>query len=110
MRATVAFVLSSLELWFLVIAKPGVTIYELKIAVDQIVTILDDPALKPESKTDERRAALRREATKIFDFEETSRRALGPHWQRLSAKDRQEFVSLFADLLERSYVSKIERY
>ena len=31
-------------------------------------------------------------------------------WQSLGEKDRQEFVSVFADLLQRSYISKIERY
>src|SRR5262249_57950401 len=91
-------------------AHAGPPTDQLKTAVDQIVLILEDPMLKPDARTEERRAALRREADKIFDFEETSKRALGPHWQRLAPKDRQEFVSLFTDLLERSYISQIERY
>ena len=110
MRATSAFISSWLVLSCCASAHAGAPTDQLKTAVDQIVTILEDPALKPEGKTEERRAALRREADKIFDFEETSKRALGSHWQRLGAKDRQEFVSVFTDLLERSYVSKIERY
>ncbi len=83
---------------------------QLRTSVDQVIRILEDPALKSEPKIKERRTSIRREADKIFDFEETAKRALGPHWQSLSEKDRQEFVSLFADLLERAYVSKIERY
>jgi len=110
MRTLAAFVSTCLVLSCGSSAHAGAPTDQLKTAVDQIVLILEDPALKPEAKTDERRAALRREADKIFDFEETSKRALGPHWQRLGPKDRQEFVSLFTDLLERSYISKIERY
>ena len=91
-------------------AHAGAPTDQLKTAVDHIVLILEDPGLKPDTKTEERRAALRMEADNIFDFEETAKRALGSHWQRLGPKDRQEFVSLFTDLLERSYISKIERY
>jgi phospholipid transport system substrate-binding protein len=91
-------------------AHAGAPTDQLKAAVDQMILILEDPALKPDSKTEERRAAIRREADRIFDFEETSKRALGPHWQKLGTKDRQEFVTVFTELLERSYISKIERY
>jgi phospholipid transport system substrate-binding protein len=83
---------------------------QLKASIDQIIRVLEDPALKPASKMTERRAAVRGVANQIFDFEETAKRALGAHWRSLGEKDRQEFVSLFADLLERSYISKIERY
>ena len=110
MRTLAAFVSTCLVLSCGSSAHAGAPTDQTKTAVDQIVLILEDPALKPEAKTDERRAALRREADKIFDFEETSKRALGPHWERLGPRDRQEFVSLFTDLLERSYISKTERY
>jgi phospholipid transport system substrate-binding protein len=90
--------------------EAGAPTEQLKASIDQIIRVLEDPALKPESKTKERRAAVREAANQIFDFEETAKRALGAHWRSLGEKDRQEFVSLFADLLERSYISKIERY
>lgn len=111
-RARYLSVLLGLGLWLLPWSQAwaGEPTDQLRTSVDQVIRILDDPAMKSESKAKERRAAIRREADKIFDFEETARRALGPHWQSLSEKDRQEFVSLFADLLERAYVSKIERY
>ena len=91
-------------------AWAGVPTDQLKVSVDQVIRILEDPALKSEAKAQERRAAIRKEADKIFDFEETAKRALAKHWQSLGEKDRQEFVSVFADLLQRSYISKIERY
>jgi phospholipid transport system substrate-binding protein len=78
--------------------------------VEQIVKVLEDPGLKLEAKLKERRAAIRKEAEVVFDFSETAKRALGRHWQAISEKDRQEFTALFSDLIERAYISKIERY
>jgi len=88
----------------------GIPTDQLKGAIDRVVKTLDDPALKGEGKTGERRRAIRKVADDIFDFNEISRRALARHWQGLTAKQREEFVGLFADLLERSYISKIELY
>jgi phospholipid transport system substrate-binding protein len=76
--------------------------------VDGVLKILDDPSLK--GRLAERRAAVRKIANEIFDFSEIARRSLARHWQPLSEAQRTEFVSLFADLLERSYISKIETY
>ena len=73
---------------------------------DQVRKILDDPVLRSMDK----RAAVRKVAIEIFDVNETARRALGPHWQARSASERNEFVQLFADLLERTYISKIDLY
>ena len=46
----------------------------------------------------------------LFDVEEAARRALGRHWQARTPAERGEFVQLFTDLLERSYIGKIETY
>jgi phospholipid transport system substrate-binding protein len=96
--------------WAPASADAGAPTDQLKAAVEQIVKVLEDPALKAEGKTKERRAAIRREAETVFDFGETAKRALGRHWQPLAEKDRQEFTSLFTDLIERAYISRIERY
>ena len=58
----------------------------------------------------DRRAAVRKIAADIFDFGEITRRSLARHWQPLTDKQREEFVQLFKDHLERSYISKIELY
>ncbi len=82
----------------------------LKAYSEQVVKILEDPALKSEDKRSERRAAVRKVAIDVFDVEETAKRALGRHWQGRTAEERREFVDLFADLLERTYISKIDLY
>jgi phospholipid transport system substrate-binding protein len=91
-------------------AWAGAPSEQLRVSVDQVVKILEDPTLKEESRAAERRAAIRREAEALFDFGETARRALGPHWQDLSGDEQREFASLFADLVERSYIARIEQF
>jgi phospholipid transport system substrate-binding protein len=83
---------------------------QLKGAIDRVVSTLDSPAMKGEGKAADRRAAVRQIANEIFDFGEIARRSLGRYWQPLSEAQRAEFVGLFGDLLERSYISKIELY
>jgi phospholipid transport system substrate-binding protein len=83
---------------------------QLRGAIDRVVTTLESPALKGDGKAAERRSAVRKIANEIFDFGEIARRSLGRYWQPLSEVQRSEFVGLFGDLLERSYISKIELY
>jgi phospholipid transport system substrate-binding protein len=83
---------------------------QLRAHVARALKILEDPAFKAESRAAARQAEIRKVAADIFDFTEMTRRALGPHWQPRTPAERQEMVALFTDLLERSYVSKIEMY
>jgi phospholipid transport system substrate-binding protein len=77
---------------------------------EAVQKVLDDPALKADGRRHERRAAVRRVAIEAFDVQETARRALGPHWQQRTLAEREEFVQLFADLLEQTYIAKIDLY
>jgi len=77
---------------------------------EAVQKVLDDPALKTDERRLERRAAVRKLAIEAFDVQETAQRALGTHWQQRSPAEREEFVGLFADLLERSYIAKIDLY
>ena len=91
-------------------ARAGVPSEQLKAQVDRVVRVLDDTELQKSARAAERRAAIRRIANETFDFTETAQRALGPHWQARTPAEREEFTGLFADLLERSYIGKIELY
>jgi phospholipid transport system substrate-binding protein len=91
-------------------AWAGAPTEQLRGEVERVLKVLQDPELKKEDKARERRATLRGIANEIFDFTETARRALGPHWAARTPAEREEFVRLFADLLERSYISKVEMY
>ncbi len=91
-------------------AWAGAPTEQLKSSIDRAVQILEDPAMKANAKTKERRAAIRKVANDIFDFAETAKRSLARHWQNRTDREREEFIKLFGDLLERSYISKIDLY
>jgi phospholipid transport system substrate-binding protein len=97
----------------LLVAAPawaGPPTEQLKGSIDRVVKTLENPSLKGDARAVERKAAVRRIANDIFDFAEISKRSLARHWQARTEAERKEFVGLFADLLERSYISKIELY
>jgi phospholipid transport system substrate-binding protein len=81
-------------------------------AVGRVINLVQDTdAVKTESaRPSDRRAEMRRMARELFDFEEVTRRTLSRHWAARSAEERAEFVALFTELLERSYISRVEAY
>src|SRR5688572_32418688 len=88
-------------------AGPG---EQLNDGIQRVFANLQDPELKSPSKETERRLAVRRIAEEIFDFEETAKRALGRHWQDRSPEERQEFVRLFTELIDRAYLRRVDKY
>lgn len=106
--ATAAFL--TIVLGAAVAAPAGVPSDQLRVQVDRVVSVLDDIELRKSARAAERRAMIRRIASETFDFTEMSRRALGPHWQARTPAERNEFTGLVADLLEHSYIGKIEIY
>jgi len=91
-------------------ASAGAPSDQLRAQIDRAVKILDDPELKKDGRQKDRREAVRQVANDIFDFSETAKRSLARHWAPRTPAERDEFVALFTDLLERSYIGKIETY
>jgi phospholipid transport system substrate-binding protein len=83
---------------------------QLRDGVDRVITILRDPALEGDKQVIPRRAAISKVAAEIFDFGEMAKRSLAQHWDRRTALERREFVRLFTDLIERSYISKVDQH
>jgi phospholipid transport system substrate-binding protein len=81
---------------------------QVRATLDRVLQLLKDPRLK--TRTQERRDQLRTVLYSRFDFAEMSRRSLGSHWRRLTPQQQEEFVRLFTDLLERTYIGRIEGY
>ena len=90
--------------------EAGIPTDQLKGATDRVLKLVQDPELNKPEKADERRKQIRAVANEIFDWQETGKRALARHWQARTPAQREEFSALFADLVERSYVGKIEAY
>jgi len=85
----------------------GAPAEQLKTRVDEVIRILSTMESK---RPADRRAAVRKIADQIFDWEETAKRSLGRHWKDRTPQEREEFVHLFTGLLEQSYIGKIDSY
>lgn len=88
-----------------------------EVAVTQVQAVLRpaDPGPPGDPRAAVRHAArvqgeTRRIAADLFDVEEMARRTLSRHWVTRTAQERAEFVALFVSVLERAYVTRLERY
>jgi phospholipid transport system substrate-binding protein len=79
---------------------------QLREYTDQVIKVLDDPSMARQ----DRRAAVRKIAHEAFDVAETAQRVLARHWQARTQAEREEFTQLFADLLERTYIARMDEY
>jgi len=91
-------------------AGPGPVTDSLKGTLDQIIEVLNDPSLKTPDKENERKNILLKLVKERFDEAAFARRALGVHWRKRTKEEKQEFVKIFSDLLERTYLKKIDDY
>ena len=82
-------------------------------AVTRVVAVLQDDfegAQLDRPRSEMRRAQIRRAASEMFVFDEMARRTLTRHWNGRTPEEQAEFVRLFTDLLERSYIGRIEQF
>ncbi|MCX5857861.1 MAG: ABC transporter substrate-binding protein [Deltaproteobacteria bacterium] len=78
--------------------------------VNKVLDVLRDPKLKPASAKAIKKEKLRPIYERMFDDVELSRRTLARNWNSLNAAQRQEFVQLFRQVLEKAYIDKILSY
>ena len=83
---------------------------QLKATVDQILEILQDQSLKGDEFAEKRRTSLRRLIHGKFSFAKMSQLSLARHWKKRSDEEKKTFIELFGQLLEQTYVSKMESY
>jgi phospholipid transport system substrate-binding protein len=101
-------------LWLAAVLAPpawaGQPADQLFASIDRVLKLLDDPEFKQPARAQERREAIRRFADDVLDFEELAHRSLARHWEARTAAEREEFVQLFREFLERLLVSKLDAY
>jgi len=78
--------------------------------VNKGLDVLRDPKLKTESAREVKKEKLRLIYNNLFDDVELGKRTLSRNWNSLSTAQRQEFVKLFRQILEKAYVDKILDY
>jgi len=77
---------------------------------DKLIEIVTNAEFAEPEKKKERDKAVRAAVDEIFDWEAFSQRALGRHWKKLEADDKIEFIKIFGELLEHTYMDKTSQY
>ncbi len=100
-------------LMLLVFALPvyaGVPLDTVQKSVNKVLDVLRDPKLKADSAKEMKKEKLRIIYKSMFDEIEFSKRTLAKNWSKLNAAQQKEFVDLFEQILEKSYIDKILSY
>ena len=95
-------VLGMLGLPGAVAAGPAIDV--IKETVDGVLGILRDAS----HDAAERRTLIREQIVSHFNFEAMAKSCMAQHWGKLQAAQKKEFIELFMELLERSYMAKVE--
>ena len=75
-------------------------------SVEAIIALLKDETLGQEEK----RAKIRTHINTRFDFKAMSQRTLATNWKKATEQERERFIDLFSQLIENTYIGKIEAY
>jgi len=104
-------VLSVLIIFVLSIpAYAGVPMTTVEATVNRVLDVLRDSKLKSLAAKEIKKEKLRIIYKDMFDEVEFSKRTLTRNWNKFNPAQRVEFVNLFEQVLEKSYIDKILDY
>jgi len=83
---------------------------KIKAVSDKLIAIVFDNSLKAPEMKDKREQMVFEIVDGLFNWEEFSRRALARHWGKRTENEKKEFISLFRQLVERTYMDKAGQY
>jgi phospholipid transport system substrate-binding protein len=107
-RGWTVFLSTAVWLGLIGMASAGEPTDVVRQTTDQVLKILENPALQGSAKQAERQGQLRQISNQAFDWQEMARRALATHWRGRTPQQQQEFVGLFRDLVEQTYINRLE--
>jgi phospholipid transport system substrate-binding protein len=81
-----------------------------QVNVNKVLDILRDPKLKPDSAKEIKMQKLRSIYKSMFNEVEFSKRTLARNWDKFNAAQQGEFIILFEQVLEKTYIDKILSY
>jgi phospholipid transport system substrate-binding protein len=88
----------------------GVPMTTVEATVNRVLDVLRDSKLKSPAAKEKKKEKLRVIYKDMFDEIEFSKRTLTRNWNKFNPAERVEFVSLFEQVLEKSYIDKILDY
>jgi len=96
----------------LIVAGPAFSVVtagpmdQVKITVDSILELLKDESVEKTAKRKKIRALIEPH----FHFRAMSQGALASNWKKATPEEKDRFTTLFSNLLENTYISRIEAY
>lgn len=81
-----------------------------QVNVNKVLDVLRDPKLKSESAKETKKQKLRSIYKSMFNEIEFSKRTLARNWSKLNTTQQEEFIQLFEQILEKTYLDKILSY
>ena len=82
----------------------------IKVVSDKLIAIVFDNSLKTPEMKSKRDQMVFEIVDGLFSWEEFSRRTLARHWGKRTENEKKEFISLFRQLVERTYMAKAGQY
>ena len=79
---------------------------QVKTTVDAVLDTLKSHSLNTQEKRDQLRKLIKFQ----FDFRAMSQGVLATHWKKVSAEEKERFIDLFSQLLEWTYIGRLEAY
>ena len=107
-RGWTMLLLSTIWLSAIGLAMAGEPTDLIRQTTDQVLKILEDPQFQAPDRQAEKQERLHKLADQVFDWQEIARRALAVHWRQRTPQEQQEFVGLFKDLVETTYLNRLE--
>jgi len=91
-------------------AYAGAPLSAVENTVNRVLDVLRDPKLKGPAAKPAKTEKLRVIYKDMFDEMEFSRRTLTRNWNKFTPEQRREFVDLFEQVLEKTYLDRILEY
>ena len=91
-------------------AYAGAPMSAVENTVNRVLDVLRDPKLKGPAAKPAKTEKLRVIYKDMFDEIEFSRRTLTRNWNKFTPEQRREFVDLFEQVLEKTYLDRILEY
>ena len=91
-------------------AYAGAPMSAVENTVNRVLDVVRDPKLKSPSAKSVKTEKLRIIYKDMFDEMEFSRRTLTRNWNKFTPEQRKEFVDLFEQVMEKTYLDRILEY
>src|SRR5260221_6975001 len=82
----------------------------IRTTIEKATTVHQKPTGQVAENFQARIAKVRAVVEPQFDAQEVAKRTLGSYWQERTEEERQQFISLFTELVQKTYAGTLDRY